>query len=548
MEAELLTAAASSSYYMGILKTTEPWPLTSTALHHKIVQLGGTSKQGCFSIGNIICASHYASTYRGITSGRSGQRLDYRKPDCWVRARDTWRRKNLLSRADGDYSVINVASRLFPHDTHDFTLACAQIDIRMQICLMEIMVQLRDRGIRFFFRGFPARLQDNIRQIQAMCHAIGIQDINLISTGSNLVQEQREVLQCAIGNGQLITEYGAQDCGIQLYSCPECGAFHLENPRSLLSIYQKRLYSTDRFSIYQPVVAMYTGDQMVASEGSCRLTGQRGYHPNPMPGFSAAIRTDRPGAVNDTTRLQHEAARILPTWHSEPVFRQIIEAAGFGRQTTGYDATQQPEELMRLIVQHAERGEIHRCRQLLETSISQAVLQTFQNKQVSLINHLISYLMIWAPQPWGVLIQSWVCCTHTQTHDGTDITQRLREPLQQISSDLETSHDPLRRLHRQVVIALISIMQTNLRPSEVMRSNVLHGDLQPILHSFHSADPPTQQSMLPSISAIKDHILSHLWHTDSGSCSPLHPVLNGCDDTGIQAIETLHRSGLLRKF
>ena len=279
---DLLAAAATSSYYRGILKTAEPWPSTTMALHHKLVELGGSTKQGCFSTTNITCATHYASSHRGITSGRSGQRLDYRKPDHWIHIRDHWRRRNLLSRADGDYAVIHVASRLFPHDPDDITLACGQIDRSLQRCLLELLTQLRERGLTIFFRGFPARLQDTIEPIRAVCQQIGMPTIHLISTGTKLRQEQREALQYAIGNGQLITEYGAQDCGIQLYSCPECGAFHLENPRSLLSVAQNRLYATDRYSLSQPVLAM---DKWWLWIGSAGTRGNGAISPIPCPAF-----------------------------------------------------------------------------------------------------------------------------------------------------------------------------------------------------------------------------------------------------------------------
>jgi hypothetical protein len=130
-------------------------------LHDRIARAGGTRKQQCFSSENITQADHFASTYRGITSGRSGQRLDYRKSCQWLQQRDAWRRMQLQQRANGDYAVINVASRLFPQDPFDITLVCGILDRSISESLGEIVAHLQRQNRHIFWRGFPARLLEN---------------------------------------------------------------------------------------------------------------------------------------------------------------------------------------------------------------------------------------------------------------------------------------------------------------------------------------------------------------------------------------------------
>lgn len=520
-------------------------------LHDRIAKAGGTRKQQCFALDNITQADHFASTYRGITSGRSGQRFDYRKGQQWIEQRDRWRRSQLRQRADGNYAVINVASRLFPHDPFDITLVCADITPALTASLQDILAHLREQDLHVFWRGFPARLLENLGQIRSLCDRIGMRRSSVISTGAGATAEQQRILCSVLSPGGLVDEYGAQDCGIQLYSCPACGCFHASNPRCLLSVERGQLYATDLYSHSQPVVAMATGDLAVIHDGVCPVTDEAGFVPRPIPALQSH---DHAGIA----RQRHDATArhrpfILTAPHADPTLLNLRAAAGLQPQEPAPPASgQRPGDVsaagINELVELAGRGAIALCRERLGQHLSRSLLARFAGRQTSLIDHLIGQLVLVDLSTWEGILRIWLSAEASQPGAGSDAEALLRQTLAMDIRHAHRASADLLGVCGDTTELLVTILGDPTPAGQLISQTGLSRQVDPLLHRLAGLSGDDRPLALPIVSACSDLLLAHCWRKDRRLMEWLAAAFRGSEDGGIHAAEAMHRAGLLRKL
>lgn len=518
-------------------------------LHDRIARAGGTRKQQCFSSENITQADHFASTYRGITSGRSGQRLDYRKSCQWLQQRDAWRRMQLQQRANGDYAVINVASRLFPQDPFDITLVCGILDRSISESLGEIVAHLQRQNRHIFWRGFPARLLENAEQIRNLCQRVGVRRTSVISTGAAATAELQQILSSDTNSGGVVNEYGAQDCGLQLYSCPACGHFHARNPRCLLSVEAGQIYATDLHSHSQPVVAMATGDLAAMHHGACPISTEPGFMPRPIPALQSPDHADALRRRLDAA-AQHRPF-ILTAGQADPILLELRKAAGLqprdGSAAAGLAAPRQGgvgeiDELVEL----AGRGAIALCRERLEQRLSPALLSCFARRRTSLISYLIGHLVVMDLPAWRDILAIWL--SEARQHGAERATEaRLQQSVGLALSRTRGACQNLIGVFDDTSTLLLTLLRDPTPAERLISQTGLDQQVDPLLGRLALLHPEDRPLSLPLISCCSDLLLAHCWRKDRQLLEWLAEACRGSEDGDIRAAEAVHRSGLLRK-
>lgn len=511
-------------------------------LHDLLAGAGGMSKNDCFSPLNITHSSYFSHTYRGITSGRSGQSYEYLKGRQWLDIRDEYRRSQLRGRSEGGYAVINVASRLFPHDPFDMTLIGRALDAGLERHIVEIIAYLAERNLHIFWRGFPARLLENIQKIQHLCALTAIRRTSVITTGSSATTDQLRVLnQVFTGNG-LINEYGAQDCGIQLYSCPCCGLFHTNNPRSLITVVAGRVFATDLYSFTQPVIAMATDDLAILNDSTCPGSHEPGFMPRPMPGVLPI--GSRQQAMQGA--MPSERSFLLTAAGADSGLSQLIQAAGLQaiHPAAGFGSPS-PNHALDRLVSFAVTGLITSCRDQLETSLNTVICGRFARQHTSLIAYLLGHLMLVTASDWRKVLEIWISLD-------PDFVDFDSQALLQRTLSVTLKHscgcaEELRRLHIQTTQLLIEILADD-RPGEVLiASTSLEERLDQICLHLDDCNYEQLSLALPILCSIKGYLLAHLWRRDDPLMVTLMEVWKGSDNSRIRQAEAVHRSGLLRK-
>lgn len=545
----LLRVAATSPLYRPWLERhstlfSRELPDAIRELHHRIARAGGTHKQQCFALDNITQASHFASKYRGITSGRSGQACEYRKGRQWVHQRDLWRRSQLQQRAAGDYAVINVASRLFPQDRFDLTLSCVELHGCVADCHQEILAYLRELGLHIFWRGYPARLLEQAQAIRSLCKRLDLRCTSVISTGIPASGEQQRQLQALLAPAGVINEYGAQDCGLQLYACPACGSFHRSNPRCLLSVEQGQLFATDLHSHSQPVLAMATGDLAVIHDASCPLAGEPGFLPRGIPAMQspdqAGLHRQRREAAS-----QHRTL-ILTAEGGDPTLAALTRTAGLQPQLAFDPAPASTE--CDVMVGLAGRGAISLCRERLSQRLSPALLASFACRHSSLIAYIIGHLVLVDLATWRDILGIWLesdCGSRGQ--DETPVA-RLERCLQLGLSRADQATDGLLVIYRHTTALLQALLREATPAEQLIGQLGLCAEVDPLLQQLTELDPADRQRALPIVSCCSDLLQAHCWRKDRRLLEWLAAGCRGSENGGIRAAEALHRAGLLRKL
>lgn len=512
------------------------------ALHDRLARAGGMSKHECFSPLNIAHFSYFANTYRGISSGRSGRHYEYQKGRSWLEIRDQYRRLQLKERAGGDYAVINVASRLFPHDMFDMTLVGRNLGSGLDRQIVEIIAYLASRNLYIFWRGFPARLVENIHEIQRLCALTAIRRTSLITTGSSSTPEQLRLLKVAFKGDGLINEYGAQDCGIQLYSCPCCGLFHANNPRSMITVVAGRLIATDLYSFTQPVIAMATGDLATVNDSTCRLSVEPGFMPRPMPGVipSCSPQQQPQGAVPSERSFLLTAAGVdsglCQLIHSVGL-QAIDPAAGVGSLS--------PNQALERLVSLAANGLITSCRDQLEASLSNVIRARFARQHTSLIAYLLGHLMLITANDWRWVLEIWINPDPGSVGLGSEalLKRTLNVTLQHTGGCVEK----LRSLHIQTTEMLIVILADDRTGETLIGSASLAERLDRLCSQLADCNYEQFTLALPILCSLKDYLLAHLWRRDHSLMVTLMEAWKGSDNSRIRLTEAVHRTGLLRK-
>ena len=511
-------------------------------LHERLAKAGGMSKNDCFSPLNITHSSYFSNTYRGITSGRSGQSYEYLKGRQWLNIRDEYRRSQLRARAGGGYAVINVASRLFPHDPFDMTLIGRTLDADLERRIVEIITYLAARNLHIFWRGFPVRLLENIHTIQRLCALTAIRSTSIITTGSNATTDQLCILNQAFTGNGLINEYGAQDCGIQLYSCPYCGLFHASNSRSLITVVAGRLFATDLYSFTQPVIAMATGDLAILNDSPCLDSHEPGFMPQPIPGVLPI------GSRQKTMQgdVPTEKSFLLTAAGVDSGLSQLIQAVGLqaNRPAAGVGSPS-PNYVLERLVNLAATGLIANCRDQLETSLNTVICARFSGQNTSLNAYLLGHLMLVTASDWRMVLEIWISLDPVSVvFDSQTLLQRT------LSVTIKHSRgcaEEIRRLYILTTELLIVILADD-RPGEVlMGSTCLQERLDQIYLHLDDCNYEQLSLALPILSSIKGYLLAHLWRRDHRLMVTLMEAWKGSDNSRIRQAEAMHRSGLLRK-
>lgn len=545
----LLRAAATSPLYKPWLERdsalfSREQPDAIGELHHRIARAGGTHKQQCFALDNITRASHFASQYRGITSGRSGQVCEYRKGQQWVQQRDQWRRSQLQQRAAGNYAVINVASRLFPQDRFDLTLGCGELQGGVAEGLPEILAHLRDQGLHIFWRGYPARLLEQAQAIRSLCERLDLRRTSVISTGTAASGEQQRLLQTLLAPAGVIHEYGAQDCGLQLYACPACGSFHRANPRCLLSVEQGQLFATDLHSHSQPVLAMATGDLAVIQDAPCPLAGEPGFLPRGIPAMQspdqAALHRQRREAAAQLRPL------ILTAAGGDPTLAALTRTAGLQPQAV-FDPVPASGECD-VLVGLAGRGAIGLCRERLGQRLSPALLASFARRHSSLIAYLIGHLVLVDLATWREILGIWLEAEGGSRGQDETPEARLELSLQLGLSRADPTPAGLLAIHQHTTALLQALLQEATPAAQLIGELGLSSQVDPLLQRLAELGPADRQRALPIVSCCSDLLQAHCWRKDRRLLEWLAAGSRGSENGGIRAAEALHRAGLLRKL
>ena len=538
---ELIKQAKRSAVYAPLLIDRE---FGIADFHNWLVSKGGIRKDDCFSSSNITDTSYFGTTYLGMTSGRSGYHCEYRKGSSWLKSRDRHRRAELTLRARSAYSVINIASRLFPHDKHDVTVVSASIDSKIERGLLEILDYLKSLDLHIFWRGFPNRLCENIDVIQRLCSKASIDRASLITTGLGARRQQSNIIQKSLSGMLVIDEYGAQDCGIQIYSCSECGLFHANNPRSLISIVGANIYATDLYSFGQPVIAIDTGDRAVVSEDVCMHSGQQGFLPKPIPG--AIIQHPRPQAKSGTEMLVRPS--FITAFNADQDLYRLIQLTGSGHvEELRNEELMLPSSELYLLANLASEGRIGLCRERLKSLLCPNMLQQFSHKRTSLISYLISHLMIMSGKQWSEeILEIWIC---PQDNGGVSSSiNSLEQTLDRIIEGKNCSGEWLTNLYIYTTRILIRILHDPAPGEFLVGSSGLACCMEELRVFLTPLSPNRIKAALPILTPLKSYLLAHLWQYDAQLMDLFLEYWQGSESKNIAIVEDLYRSGAMRKF
>ncbi len=200
-----------------------------------------------------------AIAYRGVTSGTTDDAFIYFRDNTWNALRlecleaalATWQ---ILP----EDTIINVCSRLFPLRRNDISLVGLP-DGKLRGWLKTLAV--RDGVV---LRGFPSRLCELI--IQETWTDLCVKAV--ICTGEPLFEHQIVLIKTVLGCS-VINEYGSQECGLQLWSCPDCEQLHPETQRCLIEVVNEEVVVTDLFSDVMPLIRYRNGDRAHLVPSTC---------------------------------------------------------------------------------------------------------------------------------------------------------------------------------------------------------------------------------------------------------------------------------------
>lgn len=514
----------------GIYKEDE---LTIQEVHNIIAARGGIRKDQWLSISNIISAKYFDGDYKGITSGRSGYKSEYRKDSKWVEARDKWRRCNLLRIAQGDYAIINIASRLFPHDKHDVTVACNRIGDYQKKLLSDLVGYLHVKEIAVIFRGFPARLVENIDTLNQICLNHDVSPI-IITTGFTCTQQQAVMLANWVGSSRIINEYGAQDLGIQLYSCPVCRCFHPENPRSLITVVNRVVYATDLFSDNQPVVGSKTGDMATVFNERCPLTKMEIFIPRHAPPIAAAI--SKRGLGVQSKEVDNSELIV-----GNNTLSDIVEIVAPSRAQVSIHNRRNTNSICEAISQCLKFGDLQSCRSLLASHLNRDSLDQWGRKKISLINYLMALLIIVSQDAWLRLIASILDNTSTTS------LSTLGNLLADSFKDHDETHPCPGLLTTYCLVfefCLTLVGSSNSKTISV--DDTIHDRvISRIVDS--SLQVQLQESTIPVLSTIENYVLSYCHRNNRQLLSFYYERFNGVSNPNILRVEHYQSLGFLRK-
>jgi len=499
-------------------------------LHDTLASSHQVSKELCFNSTNITSVNYFIAPYRGMTSGRSGSKKQYYKSAEWVNARDNWRRQNLHNISGGSYSVINICSRLFPHDSFDITIAAARLDKTASQILAQIAEKLTSFGLRIIYRGFPSQLIRSLSELKSISKNLGIQPV-VITTGMAPTEQELMLLRETFDANSILQEYGAQDLGIQLFSCRHCGQFHFDNPRCMLTLVDRKLYSSDLFSKDQPVIGCYTGDLGIASSEQCSATGQKGFSVKQQPHVTSTLSDNASSLLK---RPQVRQFDILLDINADPQLIQIRDKAFAGvcsdNEVRHFSGDRVYDKL--------KNNQLSLLRLDLNRSLSALKRLEWQKKQLSLVSFLLAHSMILDDVNLTKYITKW---------QGIETTSLgLVAVIQDVYGAISTSGDDntmevfnLTSEIIKMILASHSAVEDLLKePSLLTRLDLLWQSIE-------------RNGSMPKCCAIteviKPYILSYVWLKHPYLMDKFLASFEGSADYNILFVEYLQSAGFLSK-
>ena len=529
---ELKCLLLQSSIYLPRLAEVsnfERLPLHS--IHNILVEQGGVKKDDWLSLQNVVSEDFFASHYKGVTSGRSGRRAEYTKTAEWIVQRDQWRQQNLTRIAGGDFAVVNVASRLFPHDHFDISILDCRLSADEKCRFGRVVDYYKNNDITVIFRGFPARLVDSLDFLLHIREDHQFRTI-ILTTGWSLHPQQKKLFTNHFGECNVFSEYGAQDLGIQLYSCENCGMFHAENPRSLISISGRKIFSTDLYSHTQPVVASETADLATVRSDRCPIGEGLVFMPVCMPPVLP------PPSARSSSSIQHispGSQKLLLGPNAHPILVEILNR--------GLEGNWDPLDISRDYRQEIDdllaNNNISGCRNLLASILDKEMLTLWKQRDISLVSFLVGFLVVADNKQWIDLAGPWL--DNCGSDSLPELLSATRIACQNIAQQRGLSVVAL--LVIDIVISLFS-----LDPSTPFINSL--DSIEPLLDDLCRTIGKSKLTVasLPMGSAIHSYLSAYCWRHRRDMLEMVFSSYSGFKTHGMNLIE-LHQSlGLLKKI
>jgi hypothetical protein len=500
------------------------------SIHNILVDQGGVKKDDWLSLQNVVSEYFFASDYKGVTSGRSGRRAEYTKSAEWIVQRDLWRQKNLSRIAGTDYAVVNIASRLFPHDPFDISILDCRLSSDEDDRIHNLFDYYKGQNITVIFRGFPARIVDSLDFLKKISGDHHVRTI-ILTTGWSVHSREKKVLENHFGECNVFSEYGAQDLGIQLYSCEYCGMFHAENPRSLISISGRKIFSSDLFSHTQPVIAAETGDLATVRSDTCPAGEGLIFMPVCMPPVLP------PPSDRSNSRIQQinpGSQKLLLGPYAHPILAEILNSGRtniWDPRDTSRNYRQEMQDLL-------SDNNISGCRFLLTSNLDKEMLLLWKQRKISLVSFLLGFLVVADNNQWIELAGSWLDSSGYDSLPG--LLSATRATCQNIAQQSGLSAVAL--LVVDIVISLFS-----LDPSTPFINSL---DLiEPLLEDLCRgiSNSTLTLASLPMGSAIHSYLSAYCWRHRRDMLEMVFSSYSGFKTHGMNLVEQHQSLGLLRK-
>lgn len=520
----------SSIYLSRLAEVSNLEHMSLPSIHNILVDQGGVTKDDWLSLQNVVSEYFFASDYKGVTSGRSGRRAEYTKSAEWIVQRDLWRRKNLSRIAGRDYAVINIASRLFPHDPYDISILNCRLSNDESNRISKLVNYCNSKDITVIFRGFPARLVDSLEFIQ---NARGNRQDRaiILTTGWSVHPQEKKILENHFGKCNVFSEYGAQDLGIQLYSCEYCGMFHAENPRSLISISGRKIFSTDLYSHTQPVIAAETADLATVGSDSCPAGNGLVFMPVCMPPVLPPP-SDRPSSR--IQQIDPGSQKLLLGPNAHPILAEIFNTSPKDSRDPRDTSMNYRQEMQDLLSKNNVSG----CRTLLAAILDKDMLLVWKRRKISLVSFLLGFLVVADNSQWIDLVGSWLDGRGSESVP--DLLLVTRATCQNITQQSELSAVAL-----LIVDIVISLFSLDPGTPFINSLDQIESLLDELCRTI--SNPRFTVASLPMGSAIHSYLSAYCWRHRRDMLEMVVSSYSGFKTHGMNLIEQHQSMGLLRK-
>lgn len=539
-ETQLIDAAFKSKAYLRLLKNVRREEFIKIRdLHEFIVNRGGGMKSEFLSTLNITSTSYFSSSYLGVTSGGSSNILEYRKSLDWVTIRDKWRTNTLEREISEKYAIINLCARLFPHDKYDVLIAAPKVDKILREQIFKICKYLLEGGITPVIRSYPSKIKYN-EQLILDINKYTADKLWLISTGRGPTEAEGNILEVFRAKGRYINEYGAQDCSIQLYSCKYCNGFHLNNIRSILSIKDSRLYTTDLYSYSQPIVGMNVDDIVHIKSDICKKYCEASF----LPVNRENVREETNGIEVDAESSLVRMNPIICVSPNAPVEFQLnakwpkvnMEERGGAESKMGF---------AQLSIK-VHKNDIKGCRAQLAYLLPSNELTTWSKVHTSLISFILAILMFSNTEEWIDFIEGF----KSKWKDSNKGFKQYALELKQLIISMKTPSKKVKNCYLLTFEYLLLVhngMGAEDKESKdwmqfALSENVI---IKKILMEIETMGDI--RLIMPLLESFKDHVLLYVWEFEQPKYSSFSKYFKGTNNLEIMKVDEMHRAGHLRK-